>query len=154
MALHGGNHAGFSTQGHCTIQQQLSNSELGQQDGIAKITHCRITRLRTCPLLKHPKDMPADPCSHPQHGKCPAGHPIVIVWQREGMGMQDQRCFTNPFQPKIFPPTPGIMDGLSIWHRNDYACVFRTADEGYYAGRVAATTQNWKTHWGNWTKYV
>jgi hypothetical protein len=39
-------------------------------------------------------------------------------------------------------------------HRNDYACDFHTADEGYYAGRVAATTQNWKTHWGNWTKYV
>jgi hypothetical protein len=46
------------------------------------------------------------------------------------------------------------MDSLPIWHRNDYACDFHTADEGNYAGRVAATTQNWKTHWVNWTKYV
>jgi hypothetical protein len=25
-----------------------------------------------------------------------------------------------------------------------------TADEGYYLGRLAATAQNWKTHWANW----
>jgi hypothetical protein len=31
---------------------------------------------------------------------------------------------------------------------------FRTVDEGYYAGQVVATTQNRKTHWANWTKYV
>ncbi len=46
------------------------------------------------------------------------------------------------------------MDGIPILHRNDYTHDFCTADEGYYAGRVAATTQNQKTDWANWTKYV
>jgi hypothetical protein len=58
------------------------------------------------------------------------------------------------FNQNKSPPKPGIVDGLPIWHRNDYASDFRTAAEGYYAGRVAATIQNWKTHWANWTKYV
>jgi hypothetical protein len=31
---------------------------------------------------------------------------------------------------------------------------FCTADEGYHTGQVAATNQNGKTHWENWTKYV
>ena len=35
-----------------------------------------------------------------------------------------------------------------------YACDFRTADEGYRAGRVAATTKNRQTHWDNWCSYV
>ncbi len=30
---------------------------------------------------------------------------------------------------------------------------FHLADEGYYAGRVAATTKNRATHWGHWTRY-
>ncbi len=46
------------------------------------------------------------------------------------------------------------MDRLPFWLKSDYARDFRTADEGYYAGQVAATTQNRKTHWANWTRYV
>jgi hypothetical protein len=43
---------------------------------------------------------------------------------------------------------------LPIQHKRDYARDFRAADEGYYFGRVAATTKNWQTHWANWTAYV
>jgi len=39
------------------------------------------------------------------------------------------------------------LDRLPFWLKSDYARDFRTADEGYYAGQVAATTQNRKTHW-------
>ena len=46
------------------------------------------------------------------------------------------------------------MDRLPFWFKSDYARDFRTADEGYYAGQVAATTQNRKTHWANWSKYA
>ena len=46
------------------------------------------------------------------------------------------------------------MDNLPVRHKSDYTRDFRTADEGYYAGRVAATTNNRKTHWANWTRYV
>ncbi len=93
-------------------------------------------------------------CTHPRCGSCPHGHTVLLVWQRERMGMQNQQWVTNPFQSKISSPKPGIVDGLPIWHRNDYARDFCTPDEGYYTGWVAATTQNWKPHWANWTKYV
>ncbi len=43
---------------------------------------------------------------------------------------------------------------LPIQHHRDYARDFRAADEGYYLGRVAATTENRQTHWKNWTAYV
>ncbi len=46
------------------------------------------------------------------------------------------------------------MDNLPVRHKSDYTRDFCTADEGYYAGRVAATTNNRKTHWANWTRYV
>ena len=58
------------------------------------------------------------------------------------------------FQLQIPPPQPGILDGLPPRHKSDYAPDFRTADEGYPAGRVAATTNNRKVHWANWKKYV
>jgi hypothetical protein len=97
--------------------------------------------------VKDQEDVPANTRTHPWCGKCPHRHTVLLVWQREGMGMQNQQQLANPFQSKISPLKPGIMDGLPIWHRNDYARDFCTADEGYYAGQVAATTQNWKTHW-------
>jgi hypothetical protein len=43
---------------------------------------------------------------------------------------------------------------LPIQHKRDYARDFCTADEGYYLGRVAATTTNWQKHWAKWTAYV
>jgi hypothetical protein len=43
---------------------------------------------------------------------------------------------------------------LPIQHKRDYGRDFCAADEGYYFGRVAATTKNWQTHWANWTAYV
>ena len=46
------------------------------------------------------------------------------------------------------------MDCLPVWIKGDYTRNFRVADERYYAGQVAATTQNRKTHWANWTAYV
>ncbi len=46
------------------------------------------------------------------------------------------------------------MDNLPLHHKNDYARDFRLADDGYYAGRVAATTKNRATHWRHWTNYV
>ncbi len=46
------------------------------------------------------------------------------------------------------------MDRLLVRIKGDYARNFRVADEGYYAGQVAATAQNRKTHWENWTAYV
>ncbi len=58
------------------------------------------------------------------------------------------------FNQKKSSPQPGIVNSLPFQHGDDYRCDFGTVDEGYYAGRVAATTQNRKTHWGNWTKYV
>ena len=48
----------------------------------------------------------------------------------------------------------GLLDSIPLRHKGDYAHDFCAADEGYYAGRVAATTQNRKTHWANWNKYV
>jgi hypothetical protein len=46
------------------------------------------------------------------------------------------------------------LDSLPLHHKNDYARDFRLADEGYYAGQVAANTKNRTTHWGHWTNYV
>ncbi len=46
------------------------------------------------------------------------------------------------------------MVNILIRHKSDYARDFCTADDGYYAGQVAATTNNRKTHWTNWTRYV
>jgi hypothetical protein len=43
---------------------------------------------------------------------------------------------------------------LPIQHKRNCARDFCAADEGYYLGRVAATTKNRKTHWANWTTYV
>ncbi len=45
------------------------------------------------------------------------------------------------------------MGRLLVRIKGDYARNFRVADEGYYAGQVAATTQNRKTHWAYWTAY-
>ena len=38
--------------------------------------------------------------------------------------------------------------------KRDYVRDFCTVDEGYYLGRVAATTKNWQTHWKKWTAYI
>ena len=70
------------------------------------------------------------------------------------MDLPVRRRVTNTLQFKIPPPQSGILDGLPARHKSDYARDFRAADEGYYAGRVAATTNNRKVHWANWTKYV
>ena len=61
--------------------------------------------------------------------------------------------FTHLVLPKISPPKSGLLECLPLHHKNDYALDFRLADEGFYAGRVAATTKNRATHWGHWTRY-
>jgi hypothetical protein len=116
--------------------------------------HRRSTHTRPSHPVEYQEDMPADTRPYPRCGKCPHGHTVALVWQHDGMGMQNGQQFTYPFQLKISPPKPGIVDNLTIRHRHDYARDFCTADEGYYAGQVAATTQNRETHWANWTTYV
>jgi hypothetical protein len=43
---------------------------------------------------------------------------------------------------------------LPIQHKRDYARDFRAADEGYFFGRVVATSKNRQTHWANWMACV
>ena len=81
-------------------------------------------------------------------------HIPLVIRECSGMALHHERRVSNPFQFTIPPPTSGLLDRLPIRHRSDYARDFRTADKGYYAGRVAATTDNRKTHWANWIRYV
>jgi hypothetical protein len=46
------------------------------------------------------------------------------------------------------------VDSLPLYHKNDYTCDFRLADERFHVGQVAVTTKNRATHWGHWTTYV
>ncbi len=46
------------------------------------------------------------------------------------------------------------MDRLPFELQNLYARDFRLADEGYHAGRVAATAKNRSTYWDHWCTYV
>ncbi len=55
----------------------------------------RLNIKETCPLT---------PIHIPWCGKCPHGHTVKLVWQRDGIGMQNQQQFTNPFQSKFSLP--------------------------------------------------
>ncbi len=46
------------------------------------------------------------------------------------------------------------MDRLPNFLCGRYASDFRIAGEGFYSGRVAATTKGWETCWGRWAAYV
>ena len=48
----------------------------------------------------------------------------------------------------------GILDRLPFELKNCYASDFYLADEGYYAGRVAATSKARKSYWDHWNAYV
>ena len=68
--------------------------------------------------------------------------------------MQIRRRLINTFQQNFSPPATGLLDNLPLEHKSDYAHDSCIADAGYYAGQVAATTQNKQTRWTNWTSYV
>jgi hypothetical protein len=47
-----------------------------------------------------------------------------------------------------------LLDRLPTFLRGWYASDFRIADEGFYSGRVAATTKGWESCWARWGAYV
>jgi hypothetical protein len=70
------------------------------------------------------------------------------------MVLQQWQWLAHFVYPHVSPSQTGILDSLPLHHKKNYARDFRLVDEGYYAGRVAATTKNRATHWGHWTNYV
>ncbi len=46
------------------------------------------------------------------------------------------------------------MGRLPSYLRGWYASDFRTADDGFHTGRVAATTKGQETCWARWSAYV
>ena len=59
------------------------------------------------------------------------------------------------FDEKKYPPQSEILDGIPPFLQANYQGDFVAADEAYYNGRVAETTQRMNLHWNNkWCPYV
>lgn len=70
------------------------------------------------------------------------------------MALQNSSGLTNVIQFNFSATGSGLLDGIPAQLRPRYESDFRFADAAYYAGRVASTTKNRRTHWDNWTTYV